>query len=845
METLEVHSKDYLVKWVTAPDNCVIDWQARPLKKSINLAIYIRRGGDDSPTSASTMDPATPGTGADDETDTATDTTALRKRSESMASVNQIADSNMFKTKSRSSTLSSLVSSSNLVLVKDYHKLISNELVHGKFDVEKGGTYAFVFDNSFSKTISKKVLFSSKTLPRENVPGSHSGANGTSGNDTGSEPKGDAVVGNVMRPKNGQFLQSILLKKRRKKLQGFVKRLFVLNFKYGTLTYSQINEATIRGQMPIRDSIVSANAAKRELIVDSGVEVWNLRALNDEDFKVWVDAFNTVKSETGNQVQGSGDGDTASNAHAMSELRLVHKLLESMRERTTDPVFAEEIARVYEKVDDLLAHLSELNTGDVGSIYSHGFVDAQDDVDVPSSVVLLQEETVPSTAPWSQRTGSISKESLYDVAEEEEVVEDDDDDDSLSSVEDTTQLKDVIEEEEEEEDGDDLYPLPIDPIERDTSINRCDHTPPSIISFVRKNVGKDMSTIAMPVDVNEPLTILQKYAEMFEYGNLINNALLVPNDNGEKVLRVAAFAVSCLSSMRARERNIRKPFNPLLGETFELVREDMGFRLIAEKVCHRPPVFAVHAEAKDWTFSFSPAPAQKFWGKSFVVSTKGTSKLTFKKTGETFQWSQPESLIKNLFAGEKYSEPSSSITIKSSYGQRAVVEFAKGGMFSGRSEAVDIKAYDSSKKPLAYAVYGTWTESLTLKTNSTEKLIWECGALLPPKHYGFTEFAATLSKITAIEKDKMAPTDSRLRPDMKVYEQGNIPEAEELKNQLEERQRERRKELEESGKEHVPKFFKHTGGTSPDSGEWVYITGEKSYWNRRKKQDWDDLVRLW
>lgn len=825
METLEVHSKDYLVKWVTAPDNCVIDWQARPLKKSINLAIYMRRGTDDFPNSASTTDPGTPGGGADDETDTTADTGVLRKRSESMASVNQISDSNMFKTKSRSSTLSSLVSSSNLVLVKDYNKLISNELVHGKFDVEKGGTYAFVFDNSFSKTISKKVLFSSKTLPRE-VPGA-----------SDSEPKGA-----VTRPKNGQFLQSILLKKRRKKLQGFVKRLFVLNLKYGTLTYSQINEATVRGQMPIRDSIVSANAKKRELIVDSGVEVWNLKALNDEDFKVWVDAFNAVKSQKASQVQGPGDGDTASNAHAMLELRQVHRQLEQLRERTTDAVFAEEVARVYEKVDDLLAHLSELNT-DGGSIYSHGFVDAQDNVDAQSAVVLL-EEPVPSPAPWLLRAGSVSKDSLYDVAEEEEVVEDDDDDDSLSSVEDTTQLKDVIEEEEEDE-VDDLYPLPVDPVERDTSIPRCDHQPPSIISFVRKNVGKDMSTIAMPVDVNEPLTILQKYAEMFEYGNLISNALLVPTANGEKVLRVAAFAVSYLSSMRARERNIRKPFNPLLGETFELVREDMGFRLVAEKVCHRPPVFALHAEAKDWSFSFSPAPAQKFWGKSFVVSTKGTCKLTFKKTGEVFQWSQPESLIKNLFAGEKYSEPSSSITVKSSYGQRAVVEFAKAGMFSGRSEAVDIKAYDSSKKPLAYAVYGTWTESLTLKTNTTEKLIWECGNLLPPKHYGFTEFAATLSKITPIEKDKMAPTDSRLRPDMRVYEQGDISKAEALKNQLEERQRERRKELEESGKDHVPKFFKHTGGSSPDSGEWVYITGEKSYWNRRKNHDWDDLVRLW
>lgn len=834
METLEVHSKDYLVKWVTAPDNCVIDWQARPLKKSINLSIYIRRGDDDG--SLSTVDASSGAIGPDDDSESAIDAPVQRKRSESMASVNQISDSSMFKTKSRSSTLSSLVSSSNLSLVKDYHKLIANELIHGKFDVQKGGTYAFVFDNSFSKTIGKKVLFSLETVLRDN------GSSEVTKKE--SKPAApSAAAANVMRPKNGQFLQSILLKKRRKKLQGFVKRLFVLNFKYGTLSYSQPNESTIRGQMPIRDSIVSANAAKRELIVDSGVEVWHLKALNDEDFSAWVDAFNAVKKDSSKQLPVSTDGETASNTHAMTELRAVHQLLDDMRTRANDPVLKQDLSRVYEKVDDLLAHLLELQTGDIGSLFSHGFVDAQDDVENQSSVVLLQEERTPQAAPWIHGTREASRDSLFDVAEEDEDL---DDDDSLSSVEDTTQLKDVVEEDEVGDNGDDeLYPLPLEPVERDTSIPRCDHEPPSIISFVRKNVGKDMSTIVMPVDVNEPLTILQRYAEMFEYGNLLNNALAVPNDSGEKILRVAAFAVSYLSSMRAKERNIRKPFNPLLGETFELVREDMGFRMIVEKVCHRPPVFALHAESKDWTFSFSPAPAQKFWGKSFVVSTKGNSKLTFKKSNETFTWSQPESLIKNLFAGEKYSEPSSSITVKSSYGQRAVVEFAKGGMFSGRSEAVNIKAYNSSKKELAYNVHGTWTESLTLKTNSTEKLIWECGELLPPKHYGYTDFAATLNKVTAIEKDKLAPTDSRLRPDMRVYEKGDIPEAERLKNELEENQRTRRKQLEESNKEHTPRFFRHVGGSTPDSGEWEYITGENSYWNCRKKQDWGDLVKLW
>ena len=40
-----------------------------------------------------------------------------------------------------------------------------------------------------------------------------------------------------------------------------------------------------------------------------------------------------------------------------------------------------------------------------------------------------------------------------------------------------------------------------------------------------------------------------------------------------------------------------KPFNPLLGETFEMDRsDDLGFRLISEQVSHHPPMLAMHAE---------------------------------------------------------------------------------------------------------------------------------------------------------------------------------------------------------------------------------------------------------
>lgn len=286
-----------------------------------------------------------------------------------------------------------------------------------------------------------------------------------------------------------------------------------------------------------------------------------------------------------------------------------------------------------------------------------------------------------------------------------------------------------------------------------------------------------------------------------------------------------------------------------MGETYELVREDLGFRLVSEKVSHRPPVFAFHVDTDNWTMDFALSPTQKFWGKQSEVTTKGVVVLTDKLSGEEFTWTQPTTMIKNIIAGETYAEPNGTITIKSSKGYKAVAEFAKGGMWSGRSEGVEVKAFDKSKKELPYTVSGNWTEKFILKTKSTEKSIWQAGELLPnyQKKYGFTTFAGTLNKITEMEQGFIPPTDSRLRPDLQAYEQGDADKAEELKNKLEQDQRVRRKQMEENGTEHVPQFFRFVGGNDEpvDEGKWEFITGENSYWNRRKKQDWQGLVKLW
>lgn len=834
METLEIHSKDFLIKWINAPENSTIDWQVKPLKKSINFSFYQRR--DDTASSQSSLDASEKSAPSSELAPPQS-----RARTGSTASVNQFKRSNdVYKSKSRTSTLSS-IGESDLSLIKNYNKLIANELVHGKFHTDTGGMFAFVFDNSFSKTIAKSVQFSANVIAT----------------DVSQEEKiehNDQQVfdNNADNSLAGEVLQSVMLKKRRKKLQGFVKRYFVLNLKRGSLSYFKVDDNKLRGQMPVKEAIISANPSNRQFIIDSGMEVWHLKAINQADFNAWVNAFNAIKrQDSPNTVTSKSPTPFKSS----TELNIILQKLDKLRLENPSPLVGE----IHQDILNLISRKSGESSdgqgsyGDLQSVYTSEYHDAEEEFD-NDGVNFLDNE------------GYAQQPEDEDMEVEESSSEEEEDDDeyldkkqpqhSAAGVAPIDQTQGSTENKQElpqptvaSDEG--LYPLPHEPVSRDSDIPNCKHSPPSLLSFVRKNVGKDLSTIAMPVTYNEPTTVLQKFAEMLEYPQIVTNAVEsdFEGDNGEKILRIASFALSSLSSQRAKERNKRKPFTPLLGETYELVREDLGFRLVSEKVSHRPPVFAFHVDTDNWTMDFALSPSQKFWGKQSEVTTKGVVVLTDKLSGEEFTWTQPTTMIKNIIAGETYAEPNGTITIKSSKGYKAVAEFAKGGMWSGRSEGVEVKAFDKSKKELPYTVSGNWTEKFILKTKSTEKSIWQAGELLPnyQKKYGFTTFAGTLNKITEMEQGFIPPTDSRLRPDLQAYEQGDADKAEELKNKLEQDQRVRRKQMEENGTEHVPQFFRFVGGNDEpvDEGKWEFITGENSYWNRRKKQDWQGLVKLW
>lgn len=340
----------------------------------------------------------------------------------------------------------------------------------------------------------------------------------------------------------------------------------------------------------------------------------------------------------------------------------------------------------------------------------------------------------------------------------------------------------------------------------------------SLFSMLKKNVGKDLSTVSFPVSFNCPLSLLQAAAEEFEYApDLLERAAKAKDDWVERICLVAAFAVSGYACTKLRAS--RKPFNPLQGETFECVRPDKRMRFLAEKVVHQPPVTAMYAEGKGWQVSGWSSVKNKFWGKSLELIPEGDLRLEF-ADGDVFTFSKPSSFMRNLLAGNKYLEHVGELTVTNEEtGQRAVIEFKEGNMWGSTASRNQVtgNVYDEKGKKVT-SLKGKWSDNLArMKDSENYQMLWEANEMPDDseKYYGFTYFAMSLNEITDDIDGKLPPTDTRMRPDQRAFEEGDVDKAEEFKQKLESGQRERRK----NGKAPKPRWFHEEKGEKP---EWKY-----------------------
>ncbi|XP_032890918.1 oxysterol-binding protein-related protein 7 isoform X2 [Amblyraja radiata] len=359
----------------------------------------------------------------------------------------------------------------------------------------------------------------------------------------------------------------------------------------------------------------------------------------------------------------------------------------------------------------------------------------------------------------------------------------------------------------------------------------------SLWNILKNNIGKDLSKVSMPVQLNEPLNTLQRLCEELEFTELLDTASRTL-DPFERMVYVAAFAVSAYASAFYRARS--KPFNPVLGETYECAREDKGFRFIGEQVSHHPPVSVCHAESENFLFWQDVRWKNKFWGKSLEIVPVGIVNVSLPKFGDHYQWNKVTSCIHNILSGQRWIEHYGEVAITNTTNSacHCRLTFCKTKYWSSNVNEVHGSVLDEHGR-VVHQLFGKWHEGMYCGGPQSAKCIWKPKPI-PKDHescYGFTTFARELNELTPDLKWVLPLTDTRLRPDQKYLEEGNTEGAEVHKQRIEQLQRDRRRIMEENNMVYQSRFFTKT--IDPNGKESWMSNG--TYWELRKDPGFSKL----
>ncbi|XP_006650469.3 oxysterol-binding protein-related protein 1C [Oryza brachyantha] len=609
-------------------------------------------------------------------------------------------------------------------------------------------------------------------------------------------------------------------------------------------------------------SVRESRSDDRRFSIFSGTKRLHLRAETREDRAAWVEALQATKEmfprmSTSEMV---GPGDTAaavavsterlrlrlqqegvseaaiadSERIVRTEFEVLHKQLMLLKQKQT--LLLDTLRQLEtEKVDleNTLVDESQRQSKEYGSTsrsknekYSEGSASESDDYNEPQDPA--EDETDDDENIYFDTRDFLSSSSFKSSGSDfqrSEAGSDDEDDYPMDGID--TSMKSVGI----------SYPyvrrrkkLP-DPVEKEKGV--------SLWSMIKDNIGKDLTKVCLPVYFNEPLSSLQKCFEDLEYSYLIDRAYEWGKRGNSlmRILSVAAFAVSGYASTDGRSC---KPFNPLLGETYEADYPDKGLRFFSEKVSHHPMVVACHCEGTGWRFWADSNLKSKFWGRSIQLDPVGVLTLEF-EDGEVFQWSKVTTSIYNLILGKLYCDHYGTMRIQGNNEYSCKLKFKEQSIIDRNPHQVQGVVQDRSGRTVA-TLFGKWDESMHYvmgdcfgkgkgsENLSEAHLLWKRSR--PPKfptRYNFTRFAITLNELTPGLKEKLPPTDSRLRPDQRCLENGEYERANAEKLRLEQRQRQARK-MQESGWK--PRWFAKDKATDT----YRYIGG---YWESREKGSWE------
>ncbi|EMC99800.1 hypothetical protein BAUCODRAFT_30208 [Baudoinia panamericana UAMH 10762] len=337
----------------------------------------------------------------------------------------------------------------------------------------------------------------------------------------------------------------------------------------------------------------------------------------------------------------------------------------------------------------------------------------------------------------------------------------------------------------------------------------------SVISHIISQLrpGADLSRITLPTFILEPKSMLERITNFMAHPETL---LPMPTID-DPVQRFVAVTKFYLSGWHIKPPGVKKPLNPILGETFTGwwdYPDGTRAYYVAEQTCHHPPKSSYFFMAPEHKIRIDGTlkPRSKFLGNSVGSFMEGIAVMRFLNRGERYFVTQPNMYARGILFGKmKYELGDQAVVRCPETGLEADIEFKTKGWVGGTYNAIGgcIKETKSGKQ--LYELSGFWHGEMYIKDLSTGKK-----ELL---------FDATSAKPTAIKArplNEQGPHESQRLwdPTTRAIKKADQKTATDEKTKVEDEQR---REAAERGEGHVwqPKLFKAAPAGDEEQLDWI------------------------
>ncbi|XP_025232051.1 oxysterol-binding protein-related protein 10 isoform X1 [Theropithecus gelada] len=339
-------------------------------------------------------------------------------------------------------------------------------------------------------------------------------------------------------------------------------------------------------------------------------------------------------------------------------------------------------------------------------------------------------------------------------------------------------------------------------------------------------LGMDLTKVVLPTFILEKRSLLEMYADFMAHPDL----LLAITAGATPEERVICFVEYYLTAFHEGRKGAlaKKPYNPIIGETFHCSWEvpkdrikpkrtaprspagchehpmaddpskSYKLRFVAEQVSHHPPISCFYCECKEkrlcvnthvWTKS-------KFMGMSVGVSMIGEGVLRLLEHGEEYVFTLPSAYARSILT-IPWVELGGKVSINcAKTGYSATVIFHTKPFYGGKVHRVTAEVKHNPTNTIVCKAHGEWNGTLEFTYSNGETKVIDTTTLpVYPK------------KIRPLEKQGPMESRNLWREVTRYLRLGDIDAATEQKRHLEEKQRVEERKRENLRAPWKPKYF--------------------------------------